>query len=201
LKLAYVTAGAAGMYCGSCLGDNSLARALIGLGHDVALLPVYTPIRTDEQDVSVDRVFFGAVSVYLEEKVAPLRRMPRFLGRLLSSRRLLDWAARRGASTDAADLGALTLSVLRGEDGHQRRELELLVEWLRDEYRPDLVHLSNSLLVGMAAEIRRALSVPVLCSIQGEDLYLDGLREPWGARVREVLRQRLADADGYVLSS
>ena len=40
LKIAYLTAGAAGMICGSCMHDNTLARALIALGHDVQLIPL-----------------------------------------------------------------------------------------------------------------------------------------------------------------
>jgi len=56
------------MYCGSCLHDNTLATAMIARGHDVALIPTYTPTRTDEPDVSIDRVFYGAVNVYLEQK-------------------------------------------------------------------------------------------------------------------------------------
>ena len=65
MKIAYITAGAAGMYCGSCLHDNTLAAALMAKGHEVALIPTYTPTRTDEEDVSIDRVFYGAVNVFL----------------------------------------------------------------------------------------------------------------------------------------
>ena len=56
-RLVYITAGAGGMYCGSCLHDNALAKALAKIGWDVQLVPFYTPIRTDEQDASVDQVF------------------------------------------------------------------------------------------------------------------------------------------------
>ena len=31
-RIAYITAGAAGMFCGSCMHDNTLARALMALG-------------------------------------------------------------------------------------------------------------------------------------------------------------------------
>src|SRR5262249_49557851 len=48
MKIAYLTAGAAGMICGSCLHDNTLAAELIAQGHDALLIPTYTPIRTDE---------------------------------------------------------------------------------------------------------------------------------------------------------
>ena len=48
MKIVYLAAGAGGMYCGSCLHDNTLAAALMRLGEDVLLMPTYTPIRTDE---------------------------------------------------------------------------------------------------------------------------------------------------------
>ncbi|MCB0293491.1 MAG: glycosyltransferase family 1 protein, partial [Calditrichaeota bacterium] len=65
LKIAYIAAGAAGMYCGSCARDNALATALIRKGHEVALIPTYTPLRTDEPGASIDRVFFNGINVYL----------------------------------------------------------------------------------------------------------------------------------------
>ena len=39
MKIAYIGAGAAGMYCGTCLHDNTLAAALKDLGHEVTLIP------------------------------------------------------------------------------------------------------------------------------------------------------------------
>jgi len=200
LRVAFVTAGAAGMYCGSCLHDNTLAARLIGLGHDVVLIPTYTPIRTDETDVSADRVFYGAVNVYLEQRSALFRVTPRLIDRLFNARWLLDWASRRGSTVDARVLADLTLSMLRGEEGRQRKELERLIEWLR-ELRPQLVHLTNSMFVGLARRIRAELGVPVVCAVQGEDLFLDELPEPSRSAVLAVLRERARDADGFVAPS
>ena len=47
------------MYCGSCFRDNALAAELLARGHAVTLLPLYTPTRTDERNVSARRVLFG----------------------------------------------------------------------------------------------------------------------------------------------
>jgi len=201
MKLAYITPGAAGMLCGSCLNDNTLAKALIRRGQEVALIPIYTPIRTDEEDVSIGRVFYGAIGVYLEQRSALFRHTPWLVDRLLASPPLLKWASSHGTSIEAKDLGDMTLSVLRGEEGNQRKELERLVGWLRDDYRPDLVHLSNSMLVGMARRIRAELDVPVLCSVQGEDIFLEELEEPYHTEVRETLRERARDANGFVSTS
>src|SRR5262249_26334232 len=122
MRIAYITAGAAGMYCGSCMHDNTLAAALIAQGHDALLIPTYTPIRTDEADVSQKRVFFGGINVYLQQKLALFRHTPWVLDRLLDARRLLNWVSRFAVKTQAEDLGELTVSMLKGEHGNQRKE-------------------------------------------------------------------------------
>jgi len=201
MKIAYISAGAAGMYCGSCLRDNTLAAALQRLGHDVALIPTYTPLRTEQHDVSIDRVFYGAINVYLEQKSAIFRHTPWLVDRLLNRPALLEWASNRGTSIDPRELGDLTLSVLQGEHGKQKKELEKLVAWLRDEYRPDVVQLTNSMFLGLARRIREALDVPVLCAVQGEDIFVEELNEPYRTEVRELMQRKAQDVDGLIATS
>jgi hypothetical protein len=165
MRIAYVAAGAAGMYCGSCLHDNTLAAALLDLGEDVILIPTYTPIRTDERNVSHRRVFFGGINVYLQQKWSIFRRTPWWLDRMLDHPALLDMLSKRAASIDPAELGDMTVSMLSGEAGNQRKELEKLVHWLITEIRPDVVHLSNSMLLGMARMIKRQCGPPVICQL------------------------------------
>ena len=121
------------MYCGSCLRDNALATELIARGHDVSLLPIYTPTLTDEPNVSGNKVFFGGISVYLEQYLPFFRHTPKWLDRLWDSRMMLQLASRRSISTSPKMLGELTVSMLKGNDGFQRKEIEKLVEWLRHE--------------------------------------------------------------------
>ena len=201
MRIAYITAGAAGMYCGSCLHDNALAAALIRAKQDVALIPIYTPIRTDEHDVSIDHVFYGAVNVYLEQKSALFRHTPWLVDRMLNGRGLLDWASRKSGSIDARQLGELTLSMLEGEDGRQSKELDKLVAWLRDDFRPDIVSLPNSMLLGLAHEIRERVDVPVLCTLQGEDIFLEELEPPYRERAHDLLRRKARDASGFIANS
>src|SRR3954447_10334580 len=111
MRIAYITAGAAGMFCGSCLHDNTLVAALTRLGHDALLIPTYTPIRTDEDDVSQKRVFFGGINVYLQQKFAFFRHTPWLLDRLFDWPRLLRWVARFAVKTQAQELGELTVSM------------------------------------------------------------------------------------------
>ena len=197
MKIAYIAAGAAGMYCGTCIHDNTLAAALQKKGHEVVLIPTYTPIRTDEADVSIDRVFYGGINVYLEQKLALFRHTPWMLDALFNSPILLKWLSRFSALTSVKDLGALTVSVLQGEEGRQTKELAKLVKWL-DAYQPDIVQLTNSMFVGFAREMREILGVPILCAFQGEDIFLEDLIEPYKSQALELLQARVWDVDGFI---
>jgi glycosyltransferase involved in cell wall biosynthesis len=201
MRIAYISTGAAGMYCGTCIHDNTLAAALVRKGHEVALVPTYTPMRTDETSVSIDQIFYGGINVYLQEKFGFFRHTPWILDRLFNSPRLLSWLSKMSSTTDARDLGALTVSVLNGERGHQKKELEKLVAWLKNSYKPDLVHLNISMFLGMAREIKNELDVPVLCGVQGEDLFLEELIEPYRTQARDIMRERANDADGFIATS
>jgi glycosyltransferase involved in cell wall biosynthesis len=201
MKILSITAGAAGMLCGSCLRDNSLARELLARGHDVLLMPLYTPTNTDEPNVSGNRVFFGGVSVYLQEYVPFFRRTPWLLDRLWDSKWMLKAVSRRSIKTDPRMLGRMTVSMLQGADGHQRKELDKLLHWLRSEPAPDVVVLPNSLLIGLARPIREALRRPVCCVLQGEDLFLDGLQEPYRARALELIASQVGHVDAFLAVS
>ena len=133
MKILYITAGAANMYCGSCLRDNALAAEMISRGHDCILVPLYTPTLTDEQNVSQDRVFFGGISVYLQQHLSLFRKTPWLLDRLWDSSLMLKMASRRSIQTSPKLLGELTISMLKGEDGNQRKELLKMLDWLRHE--------------------------------------------------------------------
>jgi len=198
MKIAYIAAGAAGMYCGSCLHDNTLALALRRSGDDVLLIPTYTPIRTDEQDASLPNVYFGGINVYLQQKIPLFRRTPRWLDYLLDSPRLLNFVSRHFANTDPKGLGDLTVSMLAGEHGHQKKELQRLARWLADDVQPDVIHLSNAMLMGMARQMRSETGAAIICSLSGEDIFLEGLIPPYYEQSQQLLRQRAGDADAYV---
>jgi glycosyltransferase involved in cell wall biosynthesis len=198
MRIAYLAAGAAGMYCGSCLHDNTLAAALLKLGEDVILAPIYTPIRTDEVDVSEPRVFFGGINAYLQQKFPLFRRTPRWLDGWLDHPALLRMATKNAASVDASQLGDMTVSMLQGELGNQRKELEKLVDWLVGEAKPDVVHLSNSMMLGLARLIRERGGPPIVCSLSGEDIFLEKLTPPYYEQARQLLRERAADVAAFV---
>lgn len=198
MKVAYITAGAAGMYCGTCIHDNTVATVLQKQGHHVSLIPTYTPTRTDEVNVSLNRVFFGGINVYLQQKLSFFRHTPWVFDRLLDSPSLINGLARFSAATAAQDLGMLTVSMLSAENGYQKKELEKLIKWLQVEDKPDIVYLTNSMLVGFAREIKNTLDVPVVCALQGEDIFLRDLIDPYKNEALTLLAERAADADGFV---
>ena len=186
------------MYCGSCLRDNALAAALIARGHDVVLTPVYTPTRTDERNVSHRQVFFGGISVYLEQRSALFRYTPRFLDRLWDAPWVIRLATNRQVKVDPKSLGELTVSMLRGEQGFQRKEIAKLLEWLRQEPRFDIVSLPYALLLGLAGPLKRELKTPICCTLQGEDLFLDGLGEPYRSESLRLIRESSAHVDALL---
>ncbi len=196
MRIAYVTAGAAGTVCGNCLKDNTLAAALLEAGQEVLLLPAYTPIRTDETDVSDRRVVFGGVNMYLQARVPFLRKSGLF-DRILDHPGFLAWVSKFGVDTQPEKLGAMTLATMQGEAGPHAREMGKLIAVLRD-FRPDIVHLTNSMFVCMAGPVRRALGAPVVCSLQGEDYFLEHLPEPYRERCFAILRRCSADVDLFL---
>ena len=198
MKILYLTGGAGPMYCGSCLRDNALATELIARGHDVTLLPVYTPTLTDEENVSYDKVFFGGVSVYLEQYVPVFRNSPKWLDRVWDSKPMLDLATRRSISTSPKMLGEMTVSMLKGESGFQHKEITKLLDWLKSEDQPDVVSLPYTLLIGLAKPIKEAVGKPICCTLQGEDLFLDGLEEPYRAQSHELIRSQLDYVDTFI---
>lgn len=189
------------MYCGSCLRDNALAAELLKQGHDVLLVPIYTPTLTDEANVSQHRVFFGGISVYLEQHVPLFRHTPKLFDRLWDSEAALNMVARRSIAVDPQSLAKLTISMLKGEDGHQRKEMGNLIDWLRNESRFDVVNLPNSLLIALAGPIKRELNLPVFCTLQGEDLFIDGLGEPHRSEALELIRSNIEFVDGFLAVS
>jgi glycosyltransferase involved in cell wall biosynthesis len=203
MKIIQITPGAGSDFrCDNCLRDNALVLELRRRGHDVLMVPLYLPMATDGPDASSGTpLFFGGVGVYMREKSAAFGRLPRWLQGALDSRRLLRWAGRRASMTKTADLGDPTLSMLRGEEGRQARELDRLVEWLSAEGRPDIVCLSNALLLGMARRLKAELAAPIVCMLQDEDAFLDSLPEPFREEAWRTVAARAAEVNAFIAVS
>ncbi len=190
-------------YCENCLRDAALIKAIMKAGHDVLSVPLYLPLPDDVSGPVVKApIFFGGINVYLQQKSSFFRRTPRWFDRLLDSPGLLRWVGRWAGMTSAKDLGQTTTSMLRGEQGRQIKELERLVEWLyAQDTKPDVVCLSNVMLVGLARRIKQRVGVPVFCLLQDEDGFLDGLQSPYSDQAWQILAERAGDVDAFVAVS
>lgn len=200
MRIASITAGAAGMYCGSCLRDNTLAAALCRLGQDCLLVPTFTPLTLDEPDHSADRVFLGGINVFLDE-YRLTQWLPRFARRWLDRPGLLRLASRFSGIEDYAKLGPMTVSMLRGDHGRQRNEFDSLIRYLADEVKPDVVLISNLLLSALAPIVLHRLKVPVFISLQGDDIFLDALRAEHRTAALNEIRQNCRSVAGFIATS
>jgi len=202
MKVILLTPGTGSYHCGVCMRDNALAKELIRQGHDAMMLPMYLPLALDESAASPETpIFYGGINVYLQQKFAFFRHTPRWLDKLLNHPALLRFAGQQSGMTSGRDLGELTLSMMRGEEGQQAKELDELVTWLKQHGHPDAVWLSTALLAGLARKIKAELGIPVLGSLQGEDVFLDSLPEPWRAQSWRTLAERARDVDAWVAPS
>ncbi len=199
MNIVQITPGAGAMFCGNCFRDNALVAALRRQGHSVLMVPLYLPLTLDEKDqTNGTPIFFNGVNVYLEQKSEWFRTAPAWLHRLFASPALLKFAAGRAAKTRASDLGDITVSMLRGEEGHQVRELEQFIAFLKIQPKPDIICLSNALLAGMARRLRAEFRVPIVCVLQGEDTFLNSLPDSHRALAWKTLAGRCTDMDLFI---
>jgi glycosyltransferase involved in cell wall biosynthesis len=198
MKIALILPGSGSQrYCENCARDGSLAAGLKARGHEVIVCPLYLPPPYVRFDTGQPPIFYGAVNLYLKQRLPFLRRTPKWISRLLDSRPALKLAGSMSGSTDSSGLEELTISMLRGEVGNQRAELEELVAWL-SELRPDIVHLSNALLLGLAGRVRESLQVPIVCSLQDEDGWIEAMRPPYADMAWELMSRRAREVDLFL---
>ena len=164
-------------YCGNCLRDSKYVEALRKSDHKVVKLPMYLPLFADEHDLSREiPVFYGAISIYMKQLFPVFRKAPRWVDRALNSKPMLKLASKFAGSTNAKGLEEMTVSMLLGEEGQQKEELQVMVDWIVENCAPDVIHLSNALLLGLAQQLGERLNVPVICSLQDEDVWVDVMK-------------------------
>jgi glycosyltransferase involved in cell wall biosynthesis len=203
MKYAYIATGAANMYCGSCMRDNTLVAAMKSLGHDVTMLPMYTPLRVDEESVSEDHVFYGGIEAYLLQQFPQKSLLRDMMVKVASSQAILKMLPRFdiGSNVDPAQNAEMTLSMLRGEMGNQSPLLQEMVEWMTASLRPDLVHVTNTLISGVVPTIKKRLDVPVVCGLHGEDIFIDGLPDSYREQALDLIRENSRQIDHFIAIS
>ncbi len=200
MKILSIVPGFGGtFYCGNCLRDSVYTKTLTQLGHDIVVLPIYLPLTSAKtKQKSLIPVFYGAVNIYLKQNFKIFRNMPSWVYRLLDSQFILRYAAKKSGSTRSEGLEEMTISMLQGVNGNQHEELEQLCNYIKYHNRPDIIHLSNALLLGLAQKLKDELNIPIVCSLQDEDVWVDTMREPFRSRIWDLMKNSVEKVDALV---
>lgn len=177
--------------------DSKYINAIRQQGNEVLVVPMYLPLFPKEENKEEVPVFYGAISLYLKQVYPVFRRMPAWFERFLDSPMMLKLAAGLANSTRSSGLESMTLSMLLGEDGQQKAELDKLVAWLEIHYKADIIHISNALLIGLAHSLKARLNVPVVCTLQDEDVWVDAMNEQFREQTWRLMSEKAADIDCF----
>ncbi len=199
MKILFISPSAGdAYYCGNCFRDILQASALRRAGHDVIVMPLYLPMRISSEGVPV---FFPATSYYVEQALFRGGKMPAWMRRAFGSERLLEMASGLSGTTSSAGMEGMTLSMIEGSDGAFRKNMEDMVAWMRRDGLPDVIHLSSTLLIGIARVLKEMLDLPVVCSVQDEEVWIDGLKDAWAEKAWEAVRENASCVDRFVTTS
>ncbi len=203
MKVAYLATGAANMFCGSCMRDNTLVNAMKALGHPIAMLPMYTPLRVDEDSASEEYVFYSGIKTYILQQFPNRTPWRDALLNVAGSQAITRLLTRFdiGSAVDPAANAELTLSMLRGENGNQAMLLEEMVNALKNKVKPQVVHVTNTLISGPVHAIKKALNVPIVCGLHGEDIFLDGLPGNYRTQAIDLIRKNAGQIDHFIATS
>jgi glycosyltransferase involved in cell wall biosynthesis len=69
------------------------------------------------------------------------------------------------------------------------------------EAKPDVISLSNSLLIGLAPALAKQVGVPIVVSLQGEDSFLDTLVEPYRTEAWALMKENAKSVTRFVAPS
>lgn len=199
MKIVQIIPGSGGsFYCGNCMRDSKYIHALKSQGVEIMIVPMYLPLFPQEENTQEVPVFYGAISLYLKQVFPIFKHAPAWFDKLLNSKPMLKFAARMANSTRSNGLEDMTISMLLGEAGKQREELAKLTDWLKEHYKADLIHISNALLLGLAHKLKEQLHVPVVCTLQDEDVWVDAMNENFREETWKLMGEKAKDIDLFV---
>ncbi len=200
MKIVNIVPGFGGtFYCGNCLRDSGYTKSLIKLGHDAMMLPIYLPLTMEHGvEENTTPIFFGAVNIYLKQNFKIFKNMPTWMEKMFNSSSMLRYAAKKAGSTRTEGLEPMTISMLQGKEGNQEQDLQELIDFLKVHEKPDVVHLSNALLLGLAKQIKEQLNVPVVCSLQDEDVWVDAMNDHYKKIVWDLMSEKGEDVDAFI---
>jgi glycosyltransferase involved in cell wall biosynthesis len=204
MKVVYLITGSGGsFYCGNCYRDMIYLKAIRKVvGTEASAIPLYLPPdeKTDEKGLEKN-VFFGAISMYIREKVPFMRNMPAFLDKVFDSAPLLKMAAKRAGTTRTEGLEEMTLGMIRGGNAFPEKELQRLVDHLMKDRKPDIIHLSNALIIGLARQLKKKMDVKIICSLLNEDDWILDMAEPFQSRAWKLIAEESVNVDAFITPS
>ena len=200
MNIMHIIPGSGGsFYCGNCLRDSKYVQAMRKSDHRVTKLPMYLPLFADEHDLSREiPVFYGAISIYMKQLFPIFRKAPAWVDNALNSKPMLKLASKFAGSTRAKGLEEMTVSMLLGEEGQQKDELQRMVDWMVEHCDPDVIHLSNALLLGLAQQLSERLKVPVVCSLQDEDVWVDVMKPSARDSVWKLMSRKAEHVTSFI---
>jgi glycosyltransferase involved in cell wall biosynthesis len=204
MKIAFLVTGSGGsFYCSNCYRDMLYFKAVKKIeGVTAAAIPLYLPPEKMYSESGFDsNVFFGAISLYLREKISFLEQMPSFMDKILDSAPLLKIAAKQAGTTRTEGLEDITLNMINGDHSSREKEVSRLVKYLLSIGKPDVVHLSNALIIGLARQIKKILNVKIVCSLQNEDDWINEMAEPFQSQAWRMIADESVNIDKFVTPS
>ena len=204
MKIVYLITGSGGsFYCGNCYRDMLFLRAIKRVeGVNAKAIPLYLPPDKTNTESGLDnKVFFGAISMYLRDKVGFLRKMPAFFDKILDSGPLLRIAAKQAGATRTEGLEEMTLNMIEGDNAFRKHEVDRLVRYLSRDGKPDIIHLSNALILGLARQLKQRMDVKVVCSLLNEDDWIDDMAEPYQGNAWNMIAREAVYVDTFITPS
>lgn len=197
MKVTYIIPGSGDkFYCENCMRDLPLVKELRHQGVDVTIIPLYLPLFLDEEPLK-EKVFYGAINMYLKDRFKLFNKTPDWIRKLFDSKIFLKMASKMSGATSAKGLEEMTLSLLRGDDNRQKKEFNRLIDFLKLQ-KPDLIHISNALLIGLGTELKRSLNIPLICSLQDEDTWLDSMDDNYRELAWSILKDNAERTDYFI---
>ena len=201
MKVLFIIPGSGdSFYCGNCFRDNLQAMALRKAGHEVIIMPLYLPLKQNSFQGDVP-LFFPATTYYVEQKMFGNRKMPSWLKRMLGSDTLLEMASSLSGTTSAEGMEDMTLSMIEGEGRAFEENVRELIEWVKQTEKPDIIQLSSSLLLGIAKELKKETGIPIVCSLQDEEVWIDSLKPEFVEKAWRGVSENAKYVDWFITTS
>jgi glycosyltransferase involved in cell wall biosynthesis len=201
MKVLFIIPGSGdSFYCGNCFRDNLQANALRKAGHDVIVMPLYLPFKYSSFKADTP-LFFPATTFYVAQKFFRKGGMPVWISRMLESKPMLNIASSFSGTTSAAGLEDITLAMIHGNDAVFSEQVHTMLNWIEHHEKPDIIHLSTTLLIGIAKAVKQRINIPVVCSLQDEEIWIDSLRGAFLQEAWQGIIDNIRYIDKFVTTS